>query len=109
MTMHTRARSPLTLLLSTLLIVSLLLTTAGSALAAPQQPSITQQQPTDKLPADPSAVQKASPSLQETTNILLLGSDRRPNTPNWRTDVMMIIAIDEATKQVGCRVTFMWT
>jgi LCP family protein required for cell wall assembly len=101
MTMHTRARSPLTLLLSTLLIVALLLTTAGSALAAPQQPAIAQQQPTDKLPGEPSAVQKASPSLQETTNILLLGSDRRPNTPNWRTDVMMIIAIDEATKQVG--------
>ncbi len=41
------------------------------------------------------------PLLDKTTNILLLGSDRRPNTPNWRTDVMMIIAIDEATKQVG--------
>ncbi len=101
MTMQTRTRSPLTLLFSTLLIVSLLLTTAGSALAAPQQPAIAQQQPSDKLPAEPAAVAKASPSLQETTNILLLGSDRRPNTPNWRTDVMMIIAIDEATKQVG--------
>ncbi len=31
----------------------------------------------------------------------MLGSDRRPNMPNWRTDVMMIIAIDESTDQVG--------
>lgn len=43
----------------------------------------------------------AGPTLDKTTNILLLGSDRRPNTPNWRTDVMMILAIDEATNQVG--------
>ncbi len=99
---HARTRSPIQVLFSTLIVFSLLFTTAGAALAAPQQPAAEQaQQPSVKPPEKPSAVAAASPSLQDTTNILLLGSDRRPNTPNWRTDVMMILAIDEATKQVG--------
>lgn len=32
--------------------------------------------------------------LDRTLNVLILGSDRRPDTPNWRTDVMMIAALD---------------
>jgi LCP family protein required for cell wall assembly len=99
----------LQLLLSVVVLCALLVTTAGAALAAPQppaagmpQPYVEQaQQPSVAPPDKPSNAPAASPSLQKTTNILLLGSDRRPNTPNWRTDVMMIIAIDEATKQVG--------
>ena len=39
--------------------------------------------------------------LLKTTNILLLGSDRRANTPNWRTDVIMIVAVDRANNRVG--------
>lgn len=39
--------------------------------------------------------------LDHTTNILVLGSDRRPDTPNWRTDVMMIVALDEAGGRAG--------
>lgn len=39
--------------------------------------------------------------LHETTNILLLGSDRRPKDPNWRTDVMMLLAIDKVNGRVG--------
>jgi LCP family protein required for cell wall assembly len=39
--------------------------------------------------------------LLKTTNILLLGSDRRENTPNWRTDVIMIVAVDQANHRVG--------
>ncbi|MBP7963357.1 MAG: LCP family protein [Caldilineaceae bacterium] len=39
------------------------------------------------VPVDP------NPFLH-TTNILLLGSDRRPNEVNWRTDVIMILALD---------------
>jgi LCP family protein required for cell wall assembly len=39
--------------------------------------------------------------LSRTTNILVLGSDRRPNTPNWRTDVMMIVALDFETNRAG--------
>lgn len=39
--------------------------------------------------------------LSRTTNILVMGSDRRPNTPNWRTDVMMIVALDYETNRAG--------
>ncbi|MFZ1768356.1 MAG: LCP family protein, partial [Caldilinea sp.] len=39
--------------------------------------------------------------LLQTTNILLLGSDRRPEMPNWRTDVIMIVAIDRPNNRVG--------
>jgi LCP family protein required for cell wall assembly len=42
-----------------------------------------------------------TPYLTNTQNILLLGSDRRAETPNWRTDVMMILAIDRATGAAG--------
>jgi polyisoprenyl-teichoic acid--peptidoglycan teichoic acid transferase len=99
---HARTRSPIHVLFSALIVFSLLATTAGAALAAPQLPVTEQaQQPSVKPPEKPGSIPAASPSLQDTTNILLLGSDRRPNTPNWRTDVMMILAIDEATRQVG--------
>jgi LCP family protein required for cell wall assembly len=106
MTMHTRLRTPLMLLISWLAIVAMLLTTAGGAIAAPLAPAPAQQQTAAQpAPATSSSTTGSSaagkPSLDRTTNILLLGSDRRPNTPNWRTDVMMIIAIDDATKQVG--------
>lgn len=99
MTMQTPLRAPLQLFLSWLATCAMLLTTAGGAIAAPLAPTPVQQQQSAAQPVQPAAA--ATPSLQKTTNILLLGSDRRPNTPNWRTDVMMIIAIDEATKQVG--------
>ena len=38
----------------------------------------------------------ASGKLDKTLNVLLLGSDRRPNDPVWRTDVMMIAFLDTA-------------
>lgn len=41
------------------------------------------------------------PPLTRTLNILVLGSDRRPNTPNWRTDVMMIVALDLDANRAG--------
>jgi len=41
------------------------------------------------------------PPLNRTVNILLLGSDRRPRDPNWRTDVMMLIALDFQNNQAG--------
>jgi LCP family protein required for cell wall assembly len=96
MIMYTRPRSPIVFLLSWLAVVALLLTTAAGAAAAPAAPAAEQEPAAMPVPAT-----APEPSLQKTTNILLLGSDRRPNMPNWRTDVMMIIAIDEATKQVG--------
>ncbi len=39
--------------------------------------------------------------LSRTLNILVLGSDRWPNAQNWRTDVMMIVALDFAQARVG--------
>lgn len=41
------------------------------------------------------------PPLERTLNLLLLGSDQRPNEPNWRTDVMMIVAVDLVQQRVG--------
>jgi LCP family protein required for cell wall assembly len=40
------------------------------------------------------ALPTASGKLDKTLNVLLLGSDRRPNDPVWRTDVMMIAFLD---------------
>lgn len=45
-------------------------------------------------------VESAFP-LSRTLNILVLGSDRLPNMPNWRTDVMMIVALDFAQQRIG--------
>jgi len=39
--------------------------------------------------------------LDDTLNILVLGSDRRPGAPNWRTDVIMIVALDMENGRVG--------
>jgi LCP family protein required for cell wall assembly len=51
----------------------------------------------------PAAAPQIGPavSLDETTNVLVLGSDRRVGMPNWRTDVMMIVALDEANGRAG--------
>jgi LCP family protein required for cell wall assembly len=43
----------------------------------------------------------ALPMLSRTINVLVLGSDRRPRTPNWRTDVIMIVAMDLKSGQAG--------
>lgn len=42
-----------------------------------------------------------SSPLSRTLNILILGSDRLPNMPNWRTDVMMVAALDFEAKRIG--------
>ncbi|MEZ4639247.1 MAG: LCP family protein [Caldilineaceae bacterium] len=39
--------------------------------------------------------------LDRTTNVLVLGSDRRPSMPNWRTDVIMIVAMDLKNGEAG--------
>lgn len=55
-----------------------------------------------KAPAQPRSIALDDPQpLLKTTNILLLGSDRRPNMPNWRTDVIMIVAVDRDNRRVG--------
>ena len=67
----------------------------------PAAPPTATPAPTDTPPPAASPTPDPRPLLSRTNNILLLGSDRRPDMPNWRTDVMMILAIDEATKRVG--------
>lgn len=34
-------------------------------------------------------------------NILLLGTDKRPNAPNWRTDTIILLTINQEEKTVG--------
>lgn len=46
-------------------------------------------------PAPPSV------ALEDTDNILLLGSDLRPEDNTWRTDTMLLVAVDRANKRVG--------
>lgn len=74
--------------------------------AAPAQraASTATPMPPTSTPAPAVEVAMAAPDdkpLLGTTNILLLGSDRRPEMPNWRTDVMMIVAVDRANNRVG--------
>lgn len=76
----------------------------------------TQAAPTDTptltptpLPTDtptPAASPTPSPtiaprSLTETENILVLGMDQRPGERGWRTDTIIVVAIDHEAKQVG--------
>lgn len=65
--------------------------TAATATAPPATPTELHVTPTPDL----------RPPLSRTLNILVLGSDRRPNTPNWRTDVMMIVALDLDAGRAG--------
>jgi LCP family protein required for cell wall assembly len=58
------------------------------------------------LSADAAAVRAVEPVLlspvnHETINVLILGSDRRPRDPNWRTDVIMVLMMDLANGQAG--------
>jgi LCP family protein required for cell wall assembly len=57
--------------------------------------------PTATPSARTGAAAVGATTLADTTNIVLLGSDRRPDMPNWRTDVLMVLSIDEANNRVG--------
>lgn len=49
-----------------------------------------------------SIVEPVSPSpLSQTVNILILGSDQRPDEGSWRTDVLMLIALDVEGQQAA--------
>ncbi len=43
----------------------------------------------------------ASKALEKTENILLLGSDLRPGDNSWRTDTLLLVAIDHENNRVG--------
>ena len=57
---------------------------------------------------EPTAVGSALPNVtippwdgQEQLNILLIGSDQRPNEGSYNTDTMIVVSIDPVTKQVA--------
>jgi len=57
------------------------------------------QTPTPTATQVPTATYTPQPTreivdLSATTNVLILGSDRRPGTPNWRTDVIMLLMMN---------------
>jgi LCP family protein required for cell wall assembly len=62
---------------------------------------------TAEPPSPPTATPGPTPTidpvapLTHTMNILVLGSDRRPDTTNWRTDVIMIVALDFEHQRAG--------
>ena len=78
-------------------------------------PSLTPTPVPTKTPsATPTATNTATPTatptptftptpgpLDRTTNILILGSDRREGDGGWRTDVIMIVALDTANARAG--------
>ncbi len=50
----------------------------------------------------PTPAPPAAPvDLSQTENILILGTDYRPGAPNWRTDTIMVVVIDQASGRVG--------
>ncbi|MEM7127744.1 MAG: LCP family protein [Chloroflexota bacterium] len=68
-----------------------------TASAAPFVPPVAKSSATPTvIPANPKRNR-----LKQTTNILVLGSDRRPTEASWRTDVIMLLALDFSTGQAG--------
>jgi len=51
--------------------------------------------------AEPAAPLATPQTLDRTENILVLGTDTRPGDGVWRTDSIMIVAIDRQARQVG--------
>lgn len=78
--------------------------TATSTPTPRSQPTAVQSA-SQSLPAAPA--EKAAPltpvgqPLDRTLNLLILGSDRRPFQGDWRTDVLMLIALDLENGQAG--------
>jgi polyisoprenyl-teichoic acid--peptidoglycan teichoic acid transferase len=80
--------------------------TAAPEAAPPVVAALIEAAPLESAPLSPAAEELLQtdddlPPLSRTTNILVLGSDRRPRMPNWRTDVIMIVAMDLASGQAG--------
>lgn len=63
----------------------------------PQTPTAT---PTETLTPTPSAT-PVPKTIRETDNYLILGIDPRPGDLAWRTDTIMIAAVDHASNQIG--------
>ena len=78
---------------------------AQAAIASPTVVAIEPQTEAETLAGGPLAAlitePETFPPLNRTVNILLLGSDRRPKEVNWRTDVLMLIALDLENSQAA--------
>jgi LCP family protein required for cell wall assembly len=80
-----------------LIICSWVLSACAAAAPTPAPPTAA---PTVELAAQPAAA-TTPPTLDKTYNILVMGVDHRPTYESWRTDSLMVVAIDFATGQVG--------
>lgn len=71
--------------------------------ATPTDPPTATLEPTSSVPTSTPtpAPTKAPRSLQETDNYLVLGIDPRPGDIAWRTDTIMVVAVDHEANQVG--------
>ncbi|MBX7235763.1 MAG: LCP family protein [Caldilineales bacterium] len=58
-------------------------------------------QPTPDAPAIATAQALGRRRLDNTLNILVVGSDERDEVGPWRSDVLMFVAVDFATREVG--------
>ncbi len=87
--------APILVLLGFFMIVG-----SARALLAPPKVGVTTVS-ASQAPVDAAAYVHDTPYLTNTQNILVLGSDRRADTPNWRTDVMMIVTIDRSNGAAG--------
>lgn len=58
-------------------------------------------QPTPDTPAIATAQAAGRRRLDNTLNILVVGSDERDEVGPWRSDVLMFVAVDFATREVG--------
>ncbi len=56
--------------------------------------------PTATIEAWPTPIWPPSP-LDHTNNILVMGMDRRPDEIAWRTDTLMVVAVDAPANRVG--------
>ena len=77
---------------------------AAGATAAPASPTAAGPSPSPAATATPRPTvppPAAAVPWPKTLNIVLLGSDRRPGDGSWRTDTMIIVAINTQSKQVG--------
>jgi LCP family protein required for cell wall assembly len=72
---------------------------AGEEVATPASPSTDGQQADAEPTAE--AYQGVPVSLDDTLNILVVGSDERHVGQPWRSDVIMLVAVDYANRQVG--------
>jgi LCP family protein required for cell wall assembly len=85
----------------TLALVLVIAALLASSCAAPTL-QVPEAAPTETPPA-PTALPTPSgpPNLNETYNILVMGVDHRPTYESWRTDSVMVAAIDFASGKVG--------